>query len=93
MVAGHLAERARAVLHRGTAYVICDNNGQPVTAPEARQIIAGKWAVSEAVRKRRRSRKMAGEGPSGGRNRAGQARRPSRPRSSRRHRQDVKPAT
>ena len=32
VVAGHLAERAWTVLNRGTPYVICDNNGGPVTA-------------------------------------------------------------
>ena len=32
VVAGHLAERAWTVLNRGTPYVICDNNGAPVTA-------------------------------------------------------------
>ena len=31
VVAGHLAERAWTVLNRGTPYVICDNNGNPVT--------------------------------------------------------------
>jgi hypothetical protein len=37
VVAGHLAERSWAVLNRGTPYVICDNNGTPVTAPEAKR--------------------------------------------------------
>ncbi len=60
VVAGHLAERAWTVLSGGTPYVICDNNGTPVTAEEARQIIADKWTVSEEVRKRRRSRTIAG---------------------------------
>jgi hypothetical protein len=36
VVAGHLAERAWTVLHRGTPYVTCDNNGSPVTAEQAR---------------------------------------------------------
>ena len=40
VVAGHLAERAWAVLNRGTPYVICDNNGNPVTPAEAKKIIA-----------------------------------------------------
>ena len=79
VVAGHLAERAWTVMNRGTPYVICDNNGTPVTAEQARQIIAEKWTVTEEVRKRRRSRKTGGEGPSGGHDRAGQARRPSPP--------------
>jgi len=59
VVAGHLAERAWTVMHRGTPYVICDNNGNPVTAAEAKKIIAEKWTVPEDVRKRRRSRKTA----------------------------------
>ena len=42
VVAGHLAERAWAVMNRGTSYVICDNNGTPVTPADARQIIAEK---------------------------------------------------
>jgi hypothetical protein len=36
VVAGHLAERAWAVLNRGTPYVICGNNGNPVTDQQAR---------------------------------------------------------
>ena len=63
VVAGHLAERAWTVLNRGTPYVICDNNGNPVTPEEAKTIIAEKWTVPEDVRKRRRSRKMAGKVP------------------------------
>jgi len=63
VVAGHLAERAWATLHRGTPYVICDNNGNPVTPAEAKQIIAERWTVPEDVRKRRRSRKIAGKAP------------------------------
>ncbi len=63
VVAGHLAERARTVMNRGTPYVISDNNGNPVTAEQARQIIADKWTVPEDVRKRRRSRKIAGKAP------------------------------
>jgi Transposase IS116/IS110/IS902 family len=34
VVAGHLAERAWTVLNRATPYVICDNNGNPVTAQD-----------------------------------------------------------
>jgi transposase len=83
VVAGHLAERAWTVMHRGTPYVICDNNGAPVTAEQARQIIAEKWTVTEEVRKRRRSRKTAGKAPQAattGPDRRGD---PPRPRSSR----------
>jgi transposase len=93
VVAGHLAERAWTVLHRGTPYVICDNNGTPVTAAEAKQIIAERWTVPEDVRKRRRSRKTAGKAPqtaATGPHRRGD---PPRPRSSRPRTQAVKPAT
>jgi transposase len=93
VVAGHLAERAWTVLHRGTPYVICDNNGTPVTAAEAKKIIAEKWTVPEDVRKRRRSRKTAGKAPQAaatGPRRRGD---PPRPRSSRPRSQAVKPAT
>jgi transposase len=93
VVAGHLAERAWTVLHRGTPYVICDNNGTPVTAAQAKQIIAERWTVPEDVRKRRRSRKTAGKAPqtaATGPHRRGD---PPRPRSSRPRTQAVKPAT
>jgi hypothetical protein len=63
VVAGHLAERAWTVLNRGTPYVIYGNNGNPVTAEEAKKIIADKWTIPEDVRKRRRSRKLAGKAP------------------------------
>jgi transposase len=93
VVAGHLAERAWTVLNRGTPYVICDNNGGPVTTAEAKAIITGKWTVPEDVRKRRRSRKTAGKAPqtatTGPDRRGG----PPRPRSSRHHGQPVKTAT
>jgi Transposase IS116/IS110/IS902 family len=59
--AGHLAQRAWAVLNRGTPYVICGNNSNPVTAAEARHIIAEHWTVPEEIRKRRRSRNQAGK--------------------------------
>ena len=93
VVAGHLAERAWTTLNRGTPYVICDTNGNPVTAEEARKIIAEKWTVPEDVRKRRRSRKLAGKAPQAaatGPDRRGD---PPRPRSSPRRHQGVKPAT
>src|SRR5689334_12570213 len=63
VVAGHLAERAWMVLNRGTPYVICDNNSNPVTAAEAKHIIAEHWTVPEEIRKRRRSRKQGGKAP------------------------------
>ncbi len=93
VVAGHLAERSWTTLNRGTPYVICDTNGNPVTAEQARQIIADKWTVPEDVRKRRRSRKLAGKAPQAattGPDRRGD---PPRPRSSRPRSQAVKTAT
>ena len=93
VVASHLSERAWAVLHRGTPYVICDNNGNPVAPAQAKKIIAERWTVPEDVRKRRRSRKMAGKAPqaaSTGPHRRGD---PPRPRSSRHREQGVKPVT
>jgi hypothetical protein len=83
VVAGHLAERAWAVLSRGTPYVICDNNGNPVTTAEATKIIADKWTVPEDIRKRRRSRKTAGKAPQTASTRPDKRGDPPRPRSSR----------
>ena len=92
VVAGHLAERAWTTLNRGTPYVICDNNGNPVTAGQARQIIAEKWTVPEDVRKRRRSRKQAGKAPQAAATRPDRRGDPPRPRSSRPTSQAVKTA-
>ena len=58
VVAANLAERTWAVMRRGMPYVICDNDGQPVTSDEARAIIAEHWTVPADVRARRRSKKM-----------------------------------
>ena len=71
--------------------MICDNDGNPVTPAEARQIIAEKRAVTEEVRKRRRSK--AGKAPQAattGPDRRGGL---PRPRSSRHRGQGVKPVT
>ena len=57
VVAANLAERAWTVMHRGMPYVICDTHGQPVTAEQAKAIIAEHWTVSPEVRARRRSNK------------------------------------
>jgi transposase len=57
VVAGALAERAWAVLHRQMPYVVCDTHGVPVTPDEAKQIIAEHFTVSVEVRRRRRSTK------------------------------------
>ena len=45
-------------MNRGMPYVICDTDGRPVTADEAKAIIAEHWTVTAEVRARRRSRKM-----------------------------------
>jgi Transposase IS116/IS110/IS902 family len=57
VVAARLAERAWVTLDRGMAYVICDTDGTPVTAEQAKAIIAERFTVPEEVRRRRRSRK------------------------------------
>jgi len=57
VVAASLAERAWTVMRRGTPYVICDTDGQPVTAAQAKAIIAERWTVPPEVRARRRSKK------------------------------------
>ena len=57
VVAAHLAERAWAVMDRGTPYVVCDTDGTPVTPAQAKQIIAERWTVPEEVRRRRRHKK------------------------------------
>ena len=63
VVAAHLAERAWTVMDRGTPYLICDIDGTPVTAQQAKAIIAERWTVPEEVRRRRRSRKAKGKVP------------------------------
>ena len=62
VVAAHLAERFWVVMNRQMPYVICDTDGRPVTADEAKAIIAEHWTVTAEVRARRRSRK-AGKAP------------------------------
>jgi len=62
VVAANLAERFWAVMNRQMPYVICDTDGRPVTADEAKAIIAQHWTVPPEVRARRRSRK-AGKAP------------------------------
>jgi transposase len=58
VVAAHLAERAWAVMHRGTPYVICGTDGRPVTSEQAKTTIAQHWTVQAEVRARRRSKKV-----------------------------------
>jgi transposase len=57
VVAANLAERTWAVMDRCMPYVICDTDGTPVTATEAKAIITAKWTVPADVRARRRSKK------------------------------------
>jgi transposase len=57
VVAARLAERAWVVMSRRMPYVICDTNGEPVTAEWAKQLIAQHWTIPPDVRSRRRSRK------------------------------------
>ena len=79
VVAGHLAERAWTVLNRGTPYVICDTNGNPVTAEQATADHRGEMDRPRGRPQTPPQPQDSGEGPSGGHNRAGQARRPSPP--------------
>src|SRR6266536_2643218 len=58
VVAAHLAERAWAVMVRGTPYVVRDTDGRPLSKAEAKAIIAEQWTVPEDVRRRRRSKKV-----------------------------------
>jgi hypothetical protein len=81
------------VLNRATPYVICGNNGNPVAAQEAKRIIAERQTVPEEVRKRRRSRKIAGKAPQAattGPDRRGDPPRPPIPTTPQ---QTVNPAT
>jgi transposase len=59
VVAARLAERAWKVLARGEPYALCDLDGTPVTPEQARRIIADRYAITEEVRRRRRSRKAS----------------------------------
>lgn len=43
VVAGRLAERGWAVMHRRMPYVVCDTTGEPVTPAQAKAIIAEHW--------------------------------------------------
>ena len=57
VTAASLAERAWTVMHRGTPYTICDTDGHPITAAQAKTIIAQRWTVPPEIRARRRSKK------------------------------------
>jgi len=56
--------------------VICDNTGAPVTAEQARQIIAWQVGRLRGGPQAAPQPQDGGEGPSAGRNRAAPARRP-----------------
>jgi len=60
VVAASLGERCWAVMERGMPYVICDTDDRPVSAEEAKAIIAERFAVPPDVRARRRSKKSSG---------------------------------
>jgi hypothetical protein len=77
-VAGHLAERARTVLNRGTPHVIRDTNSTP--AP--RRSEQDHHRTLDRARRHPQTPpqpQASGEGPSGSPNQAGQTRRPSPP--------------
>jgi transposase len=57
VTAASLAERAWTVMRRGTPYVICDTDGRPVSAGQAKAIIAEHWTVPPEIRTRRRGKK------------------------------------
>lgn len=91
VVAATLAERAWMVMHRATPYVICDNDGRPVTADEATAIIAQHWTVPADVRARRRNKKL-GKAPQATSTRRHQRGDLPQAASSTRHRDNVNPA-
>jgi len=57
VVAAHLAERALAVMKRGTPYQIRDIDGRPLSQAQAKALVDAHWTVPEEVRRQRRSRK------------------------------------
>jgi transposase len=57
VVAANLAERFWTVMNRQMPYVICDTDGHPVDADQAKTIIAAQWTVPPHARARRRSKK------------------------------------
>ncbi len=63
VVAARLAERAWLTLSRGEPYAICDLDGRPVTATQARDLIQQHFTVSPEIRRRRRSKQLAGRVP------------------------------
>ena len=64
VVAARLAERAWVTLADGQPYQLRDVDGTPVTAEEAKRVIAERYTVPPEVRRRRRSGRAEGEDPS-----------------------------
>ena len=95
VVAARLAGRAWLAFARGEPYVVCDLDGQPVTAARAKQLIAERFTVPAEVRRRRSSTKMGKAPTRRSRRKAGHsakldARRPS-PRQPDQHGQHRQP--
>jgi hypothetical protein len=63
VVAARLAERAWVTLADAQPYQLRDVDGTPVTADEAKQIIAERYTVPPEVRRRRRSGQQKGKIP------------------------------
>ena len=63
VVAARLAERAWVTLADGQPYQLRDVDGTPVTADEAKQIIAERYTVPPELRRRRRSGRQKGKIP------------------------------
>jgi hypothetical protein len=57
VVAANLAERAWTVMDRGMPYVVYDTDGTPLTADDAKTIIATHWTVPADIRAHRRTKK------------------------------------
>jgi len=57
VTAACLAEWAWTVMRRGNPCIICDTDGQPVSAEAARATIAERWTVPPEARARRRGGK------------------------------------
>ncbi len=57
VVAARLAERAWAVMARGTPYVLKGTDGREVSAEEAKAIITSRYVVPDEVRARRSARR------------------------------------
>ncbi len=63
VVAARLAERAWVTLADGQPYQLRDVDGTPVTAAQAKQIIADRYTVPPELRRRRRSGRQKGKIP------------------------------